>query len=89
MTQINPEYLQRIPETFPKLNVHSIVANSNGLTNDVFVAGEELVFRFPKNDTWARELLTNEFKVIKLPEKFVEPPLPRIEYKAADKRINL
>lgn len=88
MTQINPAYLQRIRETFPDLDVHSFVANTDGLTNDVFIAGDELVFRFPKNDTWARELLTNEFKVIKLLEKYVELPLPQIEYKAADMMVH-
>ncbi len=66
MNSISEKYLKRIRETFPNLEIKLIRSNSDGLTNDVLIVNDDLVFRFPKNETWARELLANEIKVIEL-----------------------
>jgi aminoglycoside 2''-phosphotransferase len=84
----NPAHLQRIKETFPRLEIVSIRAVADGLTNDVLIVNDELVFRFPKNETWARELLANEIKVIELLRKFVELPLPQFEFAAEDLSVH-
>jgi aminoglycoside 2''-phosphotransferase len=80
----NSPYLQRVQDSFPHLEIKQARANQDGLINDVLIVNDELVFRFPKNDSWARELLANEIKVIELARKHVEMPLPEIEYKADD-----
>jgi aminoglycoside 2''-phosphotransferase len=78
------KYLNRIRECFPRLVVETVRANRDGLINDVLIVNEQLVFRFPKNETWARDLLTNEIKVIQLARYYLDVQIPQIEYHAAD-----
>lgn len=78
------KYLGRIRECMPHLSVETVRANREGLTNDVLVVNERLVFRFPKNDTWARKLLANEIKVIELARNYLDIEIPHVECKAAD-----
>ena len=77
-------YLQRIRDRFPHLEIKQARANQDGLINDILIINDELVFRFPRNDSWARRLLANEIKVIELASEHVEMPLPQIKYKADD-----
>ncbi|MDQ3749202.1 MAG: phosphotransferase, partial [Acidobacteriota bacterium] len=88
MNEIGEIYLKRIREAFPNLEIKTIRNNSDGLTNGVFIVNEDLVFRFPKNETWALELLANEIKVIKLLRNLVEIPLPQIELAAEDLSVH-
>src|SRR5262245_39293155 len=81
---INPSHLDRIRECFPALALSSVRANLDGLVNDVVIVNEELVFRFPKNDHWARELLTNEIRVLDLIRPRVNLPVPQFEHQSAD-----
>jgi aminoglycoside 2''-phosphotransferase len=76
--------LERIRECFPRLAVESVESNQDGLTNDVLLINGELVFRFPKNETWARDLLANELRVIELARGYLSVPIPEVVYRAAD-----
>jgi|SRR5215213_1458973 len=78
------KYLNRIRECLPHLPVEAVRANHDGLVNDVLIVNERLVFRFPKNETWARDLLANEIKVIQLARNYLDVQIPQIEYQAAD-----
>ena len=78
------KYLNRIQECFPHLVIETIRANQDGLINDVLIVNEQLVFRFPKNETWARDLLANEIRVIQLARNYLDVQIPEIEYQAAD-----
>ena len=88
MNETSEIYLKRIREAFPNLEIRTICNNSDGLTNDVLIINDDLVFRFPKNETWARELLANEIKVIKLLRNLVEIPLPQFELTAEDLAVH-
>src|SRR5215210_6594539 len=78
------KYLNRIRECLPHLVIEAMRANQDGLVNDVLIVNERLVFRFPKNETWARDLLANEIKVIQLARNCLDVQIPEIEYHAAD-----
>lgn len=78
------KYLNRIRECLPHLVIESIRANQDGLINDVLIVNDQLVFRFPKNETWARDLLANEIRVIQLARNYLDVQIPQIEYQAAD-----
>ena len=78
------KYLGRIRECLPHLVIETVRANRDGLTNDVLIVNERLVFRFPKNETWARDLLANEVKVIQLARNHLDVQIPQVEYQAAD-----
>src|SRR5215218_2230970 len=82
--EINPAYLLKIREVFPKLEISSVSANRDGLVNDVLIVNEDLVFRFPRNSDWGKKLFANELKIIELARKYVEIPLPQFEYQADD-----
>jgi aminoglycoside 2''-phosphotransferase len=82
--EIDAAYLQKIRELFPKLEITSIRANTDGLVNDVLIVNEDLVFRFPRNSDWGKKLFTNEIKIIELARKYVGIPLPQFEYKSND-----
>src|SRR5215203_1070983 len=78
------KHLNRIRECFPRLAIESVESNQDGLTNDVLIINGELVFRFPKNETWARDLLANELKFIDLARGYLNVPIPEIVYRDAD-----
>lgn len=84
LSESDSKRLGRIRECFPHLAVESVESNQDGLTNDVLIINGELVFRFPKNETWARDLLANEIKVIDLARGYLNVPIPEIVYRAAD-----
>lgn len=77
-------YLQRIRDRFPQLPLSSVRAIHDGLVNEVLIVNEALVFRFPKNDHWAKTLLANEIKVVNLLHHYVELPIPTFEQATAD-----
>lgn len=77
-------YLDRIRECLPHLVIEEVRANQDGLINDVLIVNDQLVFRFPKDQTWARDLLANEIKVIQLARKYLDVQIPHIVYHAAD-----
>jgi len=74
----------KIKEIFPRLEIKSVRANTEGLINEVFIVNEDLVFRLPKNNDWGKKLLTQETKIIELARRYVEIPLPQFEYKSED-----
>lgn len=78
------KYLNRIRDCLPRLVIEVVRANQDGLINDVLIVNERLVFRFPKNETWARDLLANEIRVIQLARNYLDVQIPLIEYHAAD-----
>jgi aminoglycoside 2''-phosphotransferase len=76
--------MDKIKEIFPDLEIKSIRENREGLINEVYIVNEDLVFRFPKNNSWGKKLLTNETKIIELARAFVEIPMPQFEYVSED-----
>ena len=84
ISEADSQRLARIREGFPHLVIESVEFNQDGLTNDVLIVNKELVFRFPKNETWARDLLANEIKVIDLARSYLDIPIPEIVYRAPD-----
>jgi aminoglycoside 2''-phosphotransferase len=78
------KYLNRIRECVPHLVIESVRANQDGLINDILIVNDQLVFRFPKNETWARDLLANEIRVIQLARNYLDVQIPQIEHHAAD-----
>jgi aminoglycoside 2''-phosphotransferase len=76
-------YLDRIRERFPSLDLASARLNRDGLVNDVVIVGEELVFRFPKNDA-ARLALAQEAHVLDLVRRYVSQPVPYFEHQEED-----
>ncbi|HZS05259.1 MAG TPA: phosphotransferase [Blastocatellia bacterium] len=81
---IRTPYLDRIRECYPELRIASVRANHDGLVNDVVIVNDELVFRFPKNDTWARQLLVGEIRVLNLVRRYVSLPVPAFEIQIDD-----
>ena len=80
----DPRYLDRIRECLPHLVIEAVRANQDGLINYVLIVNDQLVFRFPKNETWARDLLANEIRVIQLARNYLDVQIPQIEYQADD-----
>jgi aminoglycoside 2''-phosphotransferase len=76
--------LSRIRECLPRLRIEEVRENRDGLVNDVLVVNGEWVFRFPKNETWARRLLANELKVIELARPYLDVQIPHVQYSAED-----
>jgi aminoglycoside 2''-phosphotransferase len=72
------DYLERIRERFPGLDLAGARLNRDGLVNDVVIAGE-LVFRFPKDDA-ARQALIQEARVLELVRRRVALAVPRFEH---------
>jgi len=62
----------------------SVRANTEGLVNDVFIINDEWVFRFPKGETWQRELQANEIKVLNLVRTHTDMRVPIFEIQAED-----
>src|SRR6266403_5079288 len=84
ITGSDSNHLKRIRECFPHLVVESVQTNHDGLKNDTLIVNGELEFRFPKNETWARNLLANEIKVIELARNYLDIRIPEIVYRSAD-----
>jgi len=84
ITGSDSNHLKRIRECFPHLVVESVQTNHDGLTNDILIVNGELVFRFPKNETWARNLIANEIKVIDLARNYLDIRIPEIVYRSTD-----
>jgi aminoglycoside 2''-phosphotransferase len=84
ISEVDLKHLSRIRECVPHLTIDSVEVNQDGLTNDVLIINSELVFRFPKNETWARDLLANEIKVIDLARNYLDITIPEIVYRSAD-----
>lgn len=76
-------YEQRIGEIFPELQIRSIEFNGEGLTNDVAVINEELIFRFPKNE-YAVNCLRNEIRILKLLKSYISLNVPVALYESED-----
>lgn len=76
-------YECRISEIFPEMQIHNIVFNDEGLTNDVVVVNDELIFRFPKND-YAVDCLKNEVRILKLLRNSISLNIPVVLYESQD-----
>ncbi len=76
-------YEQRICEIFPELQIRSVVFNDEGLTNDVAVVNDELIFRFPKND-YAADCLKNEVHILKLLRNSISLNIPITLHESQD-----
>jgi aminoglycoside 2''-phosphotransferase len=84
ISEADLRHLNRIRDCVPHLRIESVQPNHDGLTNDVLIINNELVFRFPKNETWARELLANEIKVIDLARAYLDIAIPDIVHRFTD-----
>ena len=76
-------HVSRISELFPELEIRSVDADNDGLTNDVVVVNNELVFRFPKNEK-AQQELDHEARVLALVNRRVDVPTPVFQLTAND-----
>jgi aminoglycoside 2''-phosphotransferase len=76
-------HLDRIRECFPTLALASVRHNPDGLTNDVVIVNDELVFRFPKDER-ARAALVREAKALDLVRRYVTMPVPYFERQEDD-----
>lgn len=71
-----PLYRQQIIQTIPDLAIQSWRENHEGMVNDVVIINETLIFRFPKNDSWAVEDLHAEANILSFLRPRLEMPLP-------------
>jgi len=67
-------HINRVRESFPNLIISSVRANHEGLINDVLIVNEALVFRFPKNNTWAKALLDQEIRGMDVLRQYINMP---------------
>ena len=77
-------YQKAIRRHFPKTEIRSIHLNDEGLVNDVVIINDEWVLRFPKGDTWQRDLLANEIKVLELVRQHTDIRVPVFEVQTED-----
>jgi aminoglycoside 2''-phosphotransferase len=78
-----PAYRDRIQDSLPALTITSLQVDCDGLMNDVMIANQELVFRFPKNDQ-ARQALAKEIRILDLVRLYVDLPVPQVEHQEDD-----
>ncbi|GGJ50873.1 phosphotransferase family protein [Deinococcus roseus] len=71
-------YLQVIREGFPDLQLQNVEFNRDGLCNDVVIVDQEWVFRFGQDD-WARNLFSQEARVLELLKGRLNVALPHLE----------
>ncbi|MEM7531497.1 MAG: phosphotransferase [Chloroflexota bacterium] len=73
---IHPTYLQQIKQFYPDVTTDSLRVISDGLVNIVVIVNAERVFRFPRNDEWAMDLLRHEMRVLDLLRKHMTLSIP-------------
>lgn len=72
-------YQQKIEDYFPQMPIKSIKTTfDHGLHNDLMLVNDELMVRFAKED-FAKDLLENEFRCIKLIKEKTNIPVPEME----------
>jgi aminoglycoside 2''-phosphotransferase len=76
-------YMQRIREICPDLSVRSAIFNAEGLYNDVVIINDELVFRFPKDES-ASNNLTREINILRLLKNNITVNVPAPFYESND-----
>ena len=72
---VRPEYVTRIRQTFPNLQVDELIVDNEGLVNDVVIVNGRRVFRFPKSE-WAQKALQQEARMLALARRYVTLRLP-------------
>lgn len=68
-------YEQRIRSLLPELAIESASLNREGLSNDVVIINEELIFRFPKHG-FAFKNPQDEARVLRLLQKYITLQIP-------------
>lgn len=63
-------YVQKILEVHPNLQIHSVILNENGQNNAVIEVNNELIFRFPKYQQGIKEL-HEETRLLKFINKYI------------------
>src|SRR6476661_10714819 len=71
-------YLARIQADLPALQIASARLNGDSMINDVVVVNDDMVFRFAKS-VHAQALLAYETQLLRVIERYVTMPVPRIE----------
>lgn len=79
-TKLNKDRIRKI---FPELQINTIKFNDEGLTNDVVIVNDELVFRFPKSE-YAADCLKNEIFVLKFLKDHISLDIPIALYESDD-----
>lgn len=77
---MHTKYLSHIKTCFPDLTIESHCLINDGFVNDVLIINDERVFRFPKNQSWAKTLFEHELRVLSLLNSRVNMPLPKYDY---------
>jgi len=78
-------YLKKIKEEIPGLQINNSEFLSHGWTNDVLIVNNDIVFRFPKED-FVKTNLTNEIALLNSIKKQVDFLIP--EYSFVSKNID-
>jgi aminoglycoside 2''-phosphotransferase len=87
MTQTTDlDLLQRIQAIMPELPVEHFERNNEGLINDVLIVNHNLVFRFAKNEKYAR-LLQSELKLLDLIRPRLNISVPSPVFTAPDTMV--
>ena len=73
------KYLERIVEFFPDLQLRSCKLNTDGFVNDVVIVNDNRIFRFPRNDTWAKECLNHEVRVLRVLSSHLYMQVPQFD----------
>ena len=72
--------LDSIHKVYPDLVVKSVNALANsGEFNDVLLINDELIFRFPKSNTYVDDL-GNEVQLLKYVKSYISLPIPEPIY---------
>ncbi len=77
------EFLQRIRTIMPDLKIEHFELNQEGTLNDVVIVNQDLVFRFAKNEAYARTLQT-EIKILDFIRPRLDIRVPAPTYTSAD-----
>lgn len=77
------KYMPRIRELLAGTEIRSVLYNSEGLVNDVFIVNGETVVRFAKDD-YALRALRAELKILDLVRPQVNLAIPSPSYSAED-----
>ncbi|MBH0160515.1 phosphotransferase family protein [Fictibacillus sp. 26RED30] len=75
------DYIERIQEVYPELNIEDVYLNDIGQNNDVFIINNSLVFRFPKYNKGIVNL-KEETKILEHISGTTSIPIPCPKYQS-------
>jgi aminoglycoside 2''-phosphotransferase len=76
--ELEYQHLEEIAKAYPELSIDTVKFKDDGLTYDIISVNNEWIFRFPKYD-WAAEDMVKEAACIEVASRHVSLPLPAWE----------